>query len=71
VAWIAAMLAAIWLLGFPPGAPLVVFLYLFFGAGERWWVALAQAACVFAFLYGVLGHLLAVALPGGMLFRLV
>ena len=53
------------------GAPLLVLLYLRFGAREQWWVALAQALCVFAFLYGVLTHALAVPLPTGMLFRLL
>jgi len=71
VAWIAAMLASIWTLGFAAGAPLVVFVYLRFGAREQWWVALTQAFCMFAFLYGVLASALAVPLPTGMLFRLL
>jgi TctA family transporter len=71
VVWTGAMLAAIWSLGFAAGAPLVVFAYLRFGARERWWVALAQACCVYAFLHGVLVTALAVPLPAGMLFRLL
>jgi hypothetical protein len=70
-AWIAAMLAAIWSLGFAAGAPLVAFLYLRFGARERWRVALTQAVCVLAFVYGVLAHALAVPLSTGTLFRLL
>jgi putative tricarboxylic transport membrane protein len=64
--WIAAYLAAIWLLGFVIGGTLCTFLSLV-GSRERWPVALAETAAVGALVYLVFVRALHVPFPPGQL----
>lgn len=68
-AWIVFFFLAIWLLGFPLGAPVATFLYLWLGARERLPVAVVLAAVAWAFIYGVFDRLIHVPFPEGLVFE--
>lgn len=66
--WIIGFFAAIWLLGFSVGIPLLTFLQLKIGGRERWGISVILALCAWAFIYGVFITLIGVPLPTGQLF---
>ena len=69
--WIIGFFLAIWILGFVPASAIATFLYLKFGAGERWPVTLAIAAGCWLFFYGVFDYSLQLPFPTGALFEWV
>ena len=69
IAWILAMFAVVWLLGFLVGVPLVALAYLR-RAGERWLPSLVVTALCWIFIQGIFDRLLHVPLPPGELLRL-
>lgn len=67
-AWIVAMFAAIWLVGFAGATLLTTFLYLKLGAREGWMPSLALSLGGFVFVYGLFERALGVPFPpGGLL----
>lgn len=67
VAWITALLLAVWLAGLVAGSALFCLAWMRWHAGERWFASLALAALVGLALWLVFGRLLGSALPGGLL----
>jgi len=65
--WIPAFLVCIWMLGFVVGAPLALLGYFLITAKERPLFAAAASAATFVFLYAILGQLLGVPFPPGVL----
>jgi hypothetical protein len=65
--WILGLLAAIWLVGFPPALVLFVFGYLFFRSREKWWAAALTTAVLVALLYFFFEDVLHVLWPEGVL----
>jgi TctA family transporter len=66
-AWILAMFAAIWLVGFALATLVTTVLYLRVGARERWALALAFGLGGFLFVHGLFERALAVPFPAGRL----
>ena len=66
--WIAGFFLAIWILGFVPASAIATFLYLKFGAGERWPVTLAITAGCWLFFFGLFDYALQLPFPKGALF---
>ena len=60
---------AIWILGFIPASAIATFLYLKFGAGERWPVTLAITASCWLFFFGLFDYALQLPFPQGALFE--
>jgi TctA family transporter len=67
--WIIGFFLAIWILGFVPASAIATFLYLKFGAGERWPVTLAIAAGCWLFFYGLFDYALQLPFPKGEMFE--
>lgn len=66
-AWIVAMYAAIWLVGFAGATLMTTFLYLKLGARERWVPSLALSLGGFLLVYGLFERVLGVPFPPGRL----
>jgi TctA family transporter len=66
--WIVGFFLAIWVLGFIPASAIATFLYLKFGAGERWPVSLAITAAAWLFFFGLFDYALQMPFPRGALF---
>jgi len=66
--WIVGFFLAIWVLGFIPASAIATFLYLKFGAGERWPVTLAIAAGSWLFFFALFDYALQMPFPRGALF---
>jgi hypothetical protein len=69
--WIVGFFVAIWLVGFTAASALATFLYLKFGAKERWAVAVGLAAVAWLFFYGVFDYGLHMPFPEGSVFEWV
>jgi hypothetical protein len=69
--WIFAFYLAIWLFGFPGAAAIATFLYLKFGAGEKWPRAAAWGAVGWLFFFGVFDYGLHLPFPGAAIFEWV
>jgi TctA family transporter len=69
--WIVGFFAAIWIFGFVPASAVVTFLYLKFGAGERWPITLALTAACWLFFFGVFDYALQLPFPTGSIFEWV
>jgi TctA family transporter len=69
--WCFGYLTAIWLIGFVIAIPLFTFLFLRFGAREKWQLSFAMAAGCFAFLYGLMSMALHTPFPEGLMFRAI
>jgi TctA family transporter len=67
--WIVGFFLAIWVLGFVPASAIATFLYLKFGAGERWPVSLAITAASWLFFFGIFDYALQMPFPQGALFE--
>jgi hypothetical protein len=66
--WIVGFFLAIWILGFIPASAIATFLYLKFGAGERWPATLAITAGSWLFFFGLFDYALQMPFPRGALF---
>jgi hypothetical protein len=65
--WIVGFFLAIWILGFIPASAIATFLYLKFGAGERWPVTLAITVGCWLFFFGLFDYALQLPFPRGAL----
>lgn len=66
--WIVGFFLAIWILGFVPASAIATFLYLKFGASEKWPISLALTAACWLFFFGVFGYGLQLPFPQGVVF---
>jgi TctA family transporter len=66
--WMVGFFAAIWLLGFTGAAVVATFLYLKFGAGEKWPISLALTAASWLFFFGLFDYGLQLPFPTGAIF---
>jgi putative tricarboxylic transport membrane protein len=66
--WIVGFFLAIWILGFVPASAIATFLYLKFGASEKWPVTLMLTAACWLFFFGVFGYGLQLPFPQGVVF---
>jgi putative tricarboxylic transport membrane protein len=71
IGWMVGFFAAIWLLGFTAAAAVATFLYLKFGAKERWPVAVGLAFVAWLFFYGLFDYGLQLPFPEGAVFEWV
>jgi TctA family transporter len=67
--WIVGFFIAIWIVGFIPASAIATFLYLKFGAGERWPVTLAITAGCWLFFFALFDYALQLPFPEGALFE--
>jgi tripartite tricarboxylate transporter TctB family protein len=68
VGWIIGFFLAIWAVGFVPASALATFLYLKFGAYEKWPVTLALTIACWLFFYGLFDYALQLPFPRGTIF---
>jgi hypothetical protein len=66
--WIVGFFLAIWVLGFIPASAIASFLYLKFGAGEKWPISLGLAVACWAFFFGLFDYALQLPFPAGEVF---
>ena len=66
--WIVGFFIAIWVFGFVPASAIATFLYLKFGAGERWPVTLAITIGCWLFFFALFDYALQMPFPQGALF---
>lgn len=66
--WIVGFFLSIWLLGFTLSAAVASFLYLKFGAGEKWPISIILSVLAWAFFYGLFDYTLHLPFPEGELF---
>jgi len=71
IGWMVGFFAFIWLLGFTAAAAVATFLYLKFGAKERWPVAVGLAFVAWLFFYGLFDYGLQLPFPVGVVFEWV
>ncbi len=67
ICWIFGFFISIWLLGFVISSALVTFLYLKFGAGEKWQISIILTLVAWGFFYGVFDYALHLPFPAGEL----
>jgi len=67
--WIVGFFLAIWILGFVPASAIATFLYLKFGAGEKWPITLALTATCWLFFFAIFDYALQLPFPRGELFE--
>jgi TctA family transporter len=63
--WIVGFFIAIWLLGFTAAAAVATFLYLKFGARERWVTSTGLTLAAWLFFYGLFDYSLQLPFPDG------
>ncbi|HEV8723695.1 MAG TPA: tripartite tricarboxylate transporter permease [Candidatus Binatia bacterium] len=66
--WIIGFFIAIWLLGFTAASAVATFLYLKFGAREKWPITLGLTLASWLFFYGFFDYGLQIPFPDGTLF---
>ena len=66
-AWLAGLVAGVWLLGMLAGLPLFLVTYLRMRSREGWTVALGMALGVWVVLFVVLDYALGIQMHGGLL----
>ena len=66
--WIVGFFLAIWILGFVPASAIATFLYLKFGAGEKWPITLVLTAACWLFFFGLFDYALQLPFPQGVFF---
>jgi hypothetical protein len=66
--WMVGFFAGIWLLGFTAAAAVATFLYLKFGAKERWPVSAGLTSAAWLFFYGLFDYGLQLPFPTGAIF---
>jgi len=69
--WIVGFFLAIWIFGFVPASAVATFLYLKFGAGEKWPISLVLTAVCWLFFFGVFDYALQLPFPTGTIFEWV
>jgi TctA family transporter len=69
--WIVGFFLAIWMFGFVPASAVATFLYLKFGAREKWPISLALTAACWLFFFGVFDYALQLPFPAGTIFEWV
>ena len=69
--WIVGFFLAIWTLGFVPASAIATFLYLKFGAGEKWPMAATLTIACWLFFFGVFAYALQLPFPHGAIFDFV
>jgi TctA family transporter len=67
IGWVLGFFGAIWLFGFIVAVPIATFLYLKFGAGEKWGTSLAFASLSWLFFFGLFDHFLHLPFPSGQI----
>jgi len=67
IGWILGFFFSIWLLGFVISSALATFLYLKFGAGEKWRISILLTLLAWGFFYGVFDYALHLPFPPGEL----
>ena len=67
-AWVVGFFLSIWLLGFVLSSLVATFLYLKFGAGERWPITIILTAAAYLFFAGIFDRMLHLPFPTGDLF---
>jgi TctA family transporter len=67
--WIVGFFIAIWVFGFVPASAIATFLYLKFGAGERWPTTLAISIGCWLFFFMLFDYALQMPFPQGALFE--
>lgn len=65
--WIIGFSVGIWLLGFAVAVPGMVFLYLKFQAGEKWWLSVSLTIAAWLIFWGLFDRLLRLPFPEGQL----
>jgi len=65
--WIFGFLIAIWLVGFSIAVPALVFFYLKFQAGEKWWLSVVLTVGAWFAFWGLFTWLLNLPFPEGEL----
>lgn len=68
ISWILGFFLAIWLLGFNIAVPVATFLYLKFGARERWPMTASLTLFAWVFFYGLFEYSLHLPFPQGEVF---
>jgi hypothetical protein len=68
LSWLAGFFIGIWVLGFINSAPLLTFLYLKFGAREKWITSVALAAVSWIFFYSLFVYAIQLPFPPGIIF---
>jgi len=69
--WIFGFFLAIWIFGFIPACAIATFLYLKFGAGEKWLITLALSIACWLFFYGLFDYSLNMPFPRGTILEWV
>ena len=69
--WIVGFFAAIWFLGFTLASAVGTFLYLKWGAREKWPITVALTLACWLFFYGFFDYALQIPFPAGSLFEWV
>jgi Tripartite tricarboxylate transporter TctB family len=64
--WLFGFFAAIWLLGFVIGIPLMVFTYLKFQGGESWTLSIVLTVIAFVFFWVLFVKVLTLPFPDGL-----
>ena len=67
-AWVVGFFLSIWLIGFVWSSLAATFLYLKFGARERWLISLVLTAVAYVFFAGIFDRMLHLPFPPGVLF---
>ena len=62
---------AIWILGFVPASAIATFLYLKFGAAEKWPMTATLTIACWLFFFGVFDYALQLPFPHGAIFDFV
>lgn len=68
VSWTLGFFLAIWFLGFSIAVPVATFLYLKFGAGEKWPITITLALVAWVFFYSLFDYTLHLPFPEGQFF---
>ena len=69
--WIVGFFLAIWILGFVPASAIATFLYLKFGAAEKWPMTATLTIACWLFFFGVFDYALQLPFPHGAIFDFV
>ena len=67
-AWVVGFFLSIWLIGFVWSSLAATFLYLKFGARERWLISVVLTAVAYVFFAGIFDRMLHLPFPPGVLF---